>query len=137
MSNNAVESVRTIDGLEGLFTFGVRLANFQGTSHLPQFSIYFGKMSDAAMWQTIWTWGLIAFGFAHTFGGLLAAFRFHAQIGPKAWLLPVAFASIGLLVSATGGLITALLVAGIYTNAGFSMTTTEASPLRKWSVRYF
>eukprot|EP00730_Choanoeca_flexa_P013908 TRINITY_DN5864_c0_g1_i1.p3 TRINITY_DN5864_c0_g1~~TRINITY_DN5864_c0_g1_i1.p3 ORF type:complete len:135 (+),score=12.06 TRINITY_DN5864_c0_g1_i1:249-653(+) len=107
--NSAVDTVNTIDGLEGLITFGQRLAGFD------------------AMWQTIWTWNLIVFGFSHSLAGLLAAVRFRSQLNTwKTWLLPLLFVGFGLLIPATAGLITALLIAGIYTNAGLNMTTTEA-----------
>eukprot|EP00045_Choanoeca_perplexa_P001550 m.20270 g.20270 ORF g.20270 m.20270 type:complete len:135 (-) comp11023_c0_seq1:246-650(-) len=107
--NTAVDSVNNIDGLEGLFTFGQQLGNFD------------------AMWLSIWTWDLIAFGVSHGLAGLLAAIRFQSQLNSwKTWLLPVVFAAFGLIIPATAGLITAVLIAAIYTNAGFNMTTTEA-----------
>jgi hypothetical protein len=77
------------------------------------------------MWQTIWTWDLIAFGVSHAASGMLAAFRFRKQLRRYAFALPLGFTFLGLLIPATAGLITALLIAGIYVRAGFEMTTTE------------
>ncbi|EDQ87264.1 uncharacterized protein MONBRDRAFT_10159 [Monosiga brevicollis MX1] len=140
MSNSAVDTVRTIDGIQGLFTFGVRLDGFSGACRtfkawwrwagacagVPGFS---SPILDSAMWQTIWTWDLIAFGVSHAIAGLVAAFKFRREKITVVMLLPIIFTGLGLLFSAVVGLITALLIAGIYTSAGFKMTTTEVCGL--------
>ena len=85
------------------------------------------------MWVSIWTWDLIAFGVSHTLAGLVAAVRFQSQLKSwKTWLLPLIFTAFGLILPATAGLITALIIAAIYTNAGMTMTTTE---VRAWWLK--
>lgn len=88
----------------------------------------------SAMWQTIWTWHLFAFIFCHFFAGVAGLLRFHKSLGKWSWLVPLGFVVYGGLISSVAGLITSVLIAGIYSNAGFAMTTTEVSPSFKYSL---
>eukprot|EP00056_Hartaetosiga_gracilis_P016662 m.5614 g.5614 ORF g.5614 m.5614 type:complete len:102 (+) comp4446_c0_seq1:270-575(+) len=85
------------------------------------------------MWVTIWTWNILAFSVAHLVAGCVAYFRFRKDVW-WAWSLPLIFVAISGLICVTAGLLTSVLVAAVYSQHGFSMTTTEAFG---WGVGLF
>eukprot|EP00051_Salpingoeca_urceolata_P006907 m.91477 g.91477 ORF g.91477 m.91477 type:complete len:131 (-) comp15040_c0_seq1:49-441(-) len=97
---------------------------------LSEFQIFsFGKSIEGFgdMWKSIWIWSLLSFGVAHGAGGLIA-FVNCQDLGPKrwTWLIPLVFGVLGMLIPMTAGVVTATMIAGVYSSAGFDMTTTEA-----------
>eukprot|EP00053_Salpingoeca_punica_P020671 m.212192 g.212192 ORF g.212192 m.212192 type:complete len:131 (+) comp19810_c0_seq1:129-521(+) len=92
-----------------LFTFGTSISTFSG------------------MWQSIWTWNLMAFALIHCVGAIVCLINMRNDVQKRhLWLIPVVFTGLGMLIPLTAGVITATLIAGVYSSAGFKMTTTEA-----------
>eukprot|EP00055_Hartaetosiga_balthica_P002194 m.3026 g.3026 ORF g.3026 m.3026 type:complete len:128 (+) comp2007_c0_seq1:181-564(+) len=85
------------------------------------------------MWITVWTWNILAFGVSHLVAGCVAYFRFRKDVW-WAWALPLLFLVMSGLICVTAGLVTSVLVAAVYTQHDFSMTTTEAFG---WGVGLF
>ncbi|EGD75119.1 hypothetical protein PTSG_06774 [Salpingoeca rosetta] len=85
------------------------------------------------MWLAIWTWELGAFAVSHAIAGFIAFLRFRKDT-KFAWIVPLFFLLVGGIICATAGVITALLIASIYTQLDITMTTTEAMI---WGVGQF
>jgi hypothetical protein len=91
------------------------------------------------MWKTIFYWSLLSFGIVHFASGVVAFLNLrHAGPLKFTWLIPLVVTFLGGLIPCTAGVITGLtatpmlvsyssatMIAGVYTTAEISMSTTE------------